>query len=457
MTPSEKIEDSNLVSAVIREIQNAGFNAMRVGGCVRDKLLKIPPRDYDIATDAKPDDILQIFSSHPKSKKSNLKAIPTGEEYGTITIVGEGSQVEVTTLRQDVKTYGRRAEVAFGESFKTDAERRDFTMNALFEDQLGHIYDFTGGYQDIKKASLRFIGEPKQRIEEDYLRILRFFRFWAQTGFNVQNCDLEIIKNASSGLIRLSVERITQELLTLLIVSEGSAAILAMIKASIFDSVLPEIPEKNKSFEPSLAVYGDLRKIHPAKYRAFARLALLYCHNTLDGFLIGLESDLVKKISKALKLSNKDSKVLDFFLSCFRDLSAIDSQADFFEFFAQAEQKLGNLTLVDSVVIPLLEIINDHTHAGHILANEKTAKIKQNCQKILVEHLVEKKLNFKPMPINNGDVIKVLSQKKIHVRETSRTIRELNRRFWNEEWQNRKHGLNLLEEIVANFSSGKPI
>ncbi len=155
---------------------HAGEEARVVGGAVRDALFGQAPQDVDIATTAVPDTVIE------RTRAAGFKAVPTGIDHGTVTVIVDGTPFEVTTLRADVETFGRKAKVAFGRDWKVDAERRDFTMNALSVDRAGEIFDYVGGLADIDARRVRFIGDPAKRIAEDYLRILRFFRFHATYG-----------------------------------------------------------------------------------------------------------------------------------------------------------------------------------------------------------------------------------------------------------------------------------
>jgi poly(A) polymerase len=153
-----------------------GEEARVVGGAVRNALLDMPVAEIDVATSALPEVVVR------RVQAAGFKAVPTGIEHGTVTVVIDGHPFEVTTLRRDVETYGRHAKVAFGRDWRTDAERRDFTINALFAARDGTIYDYVGGIADLAERRVRFIGDPEKRIAEDYLRILRFFRFHAAYG-----------------------------------------------------------------------------------------------------------------------------------------------------------------------------------------------------------------------------------------------------------------------------------
>jgi poly(A) polymerase len=186
-----------------------------VGGAVRDDLLHLPVSDVDLATQLKPLEVID------RLKRSNIKAVPTGIDHGTITAVSDGLPYEITTLRRDVTTDGRRATVAFTNAWEEDAGRRDFTINALFADpQSGEIFDYYRGIEDLLARRVRFIGDPLKRIAEDHLRILRYFRFHAR--FGAESFDenaLDACTKRANDLMALSRERIADELL-----SAGSCA-----------------------------------------------------------------------------------------------------------------------------------------------------------------------------------------------------------------------------------------
>lgn len=161
---------------LLATLDTDGEEARVVGGAVRNALLGEPIHEFDIATTAQPDEVIR------RAQAQGFKTVPTGIEHGTVTVVIEGRPFEVTTLREDVETFGRHARVAFGRDWKKDAERRDFTINALSVTRDGIVHDYTGGLADLEKRQIRFIGDPAARIAEDYLRILRFFRFHAHYG-----------------------------------------------------------------------------------------------------------------------------------------------------------------------------------------------------------------------------------------------------------------------------------
>lgn len=217
-------------------VLNEGSEEARIaGGAVRNALLGEPVADIDIATTTVPQETAR------RAEAAGFKAVPTGAEHGTITIVANGKPYEVTTLRDDVETDGRRAKVRFGRDWTRDAERRDFTINALYATADGGIVDLVGGLADLDSRTIRFIGEAETRIHEDYLRILRFFRFFAWYGSGRPDAEgLKACARLKDGLDRLSAERVWMELKKLLAAPDPSRALLWMRQAGVLSRVLPE-------------------------------------------------------------------------------------------------------------------------------------------------------------------------------------------------------------------------
>jgi poly(A) polymerase len=234
-----------------------GEEARVVGGAVRNALLGEKIGEIDIATTAVPEEVTR------RATAAGFKAVPTGIEHGTVTVVIKGVPFEVTTLRVDVETFGRKANVRFGRDWKTDAERRDFSMNALSADADGAIYDYVGGLEDIEARRVRFIGDPAKRIAEDYLRILRFFRFHAAYGDGaLDRAGLDACIAGRGGLEQLSRERIRMELLKLLVARGASPALTAMSDAGLLVSLLAGVPllanfVKMAALEAALALPPD--------------------------------------------------------------------------------------------------------------------------------------------------------------------------------------------------------
>jgi len=227
--------------AVCAMLTGAGYQALFVGGCVRNALLQAPVADIDISTDALPDEVMRL------AQAAGLKAVPTGIEHGTVTVVSGSIPHEVTTFRRDVESHGRHATVAFSTDVTEDARRRDFTMNALYADATGRVIDPLGGLEDLVARKVRFIEEPAARIKEDYLRILRFFRFFAWYGDPENGIDPEGLAACAAhtdGLARLSRERVGSELLKLLAAKTPVQSVASMRQAGVLMTVLEGADDK---------------------------------------------------------------------------------------------------------------------------------------------------------------------------------------------------------------------
>jgi len=222
---------------LLRALGAAQGDTRYVGGCVRDTLLGIEVNDVDLATRLPPDEVLVRLET------AGIKAVPTGLAHGTVTAIVEGKPVEVTTLRRDVATDGRWAQVDFTDDWREDAARRDFTINALSADPESlAVFDYFGGCEDIEARLVRFIGDPLTRIAEDHLRILRFFRFHARFGRGAPDAAaIDACTARANDLMALSRERIADELLKLLSLPEPAATVRLMVERGILKPVLPEI------------------------------------------------------------------------------------------------------------------------------------------------------------------------------------------------------------------------
>jgi poly(A) polymerase len=221
---------------VVRALEAGGRPARFVGGCVRDGLLgRARPRaDLDLATPERPEAVMRLLAA------AGLKAIPTGLAHGTVTAVAGRQRFEITTLRRDVLTDGRRAEVAFTDDFEADAARRDFTINAMSCDREGRLYDYFGGHADLRAGRIRFVGDPEKRIREDYLRVLRFFRFFAHYGREPADAAaLAACGAAAPELARLSGERVRTEMLKLLGAEDPLPALRLMAETGVLAEVIP--------------------------------------------------------------------------------------------------------------------------------------------------------------------------------------------------------------------------
>ena len=264
-----------------------------VGGAVRDDLLGLPVNDIDLATRIRPEDVVERLEG------AGIKAVPTGIEHGTITAVSDGQPVEVTSLRRDVSTDGRRATVAFTDDWQEDAARRDFTINALSADPTsGEIFDYFGGLDDLRARHVRFIGEPLARIAEDHLRILRFFRFHARFGAGEPDAAaLDACAARANDLMALSRERIADELLKLLGLPDPALTVAIMLDRAILRPVLPEIAPGAVGALARLITAERQAGIEPDALRRFSAL-------------LPSEPLLAEKIAARLKLSNRARKRL---------------------------------------------------------------------------------------------------------------------------------------------------
>ncbi len=268
-----------------------------VGGCVRDGLLGCldPDGDLDLATPARPDRIIALL------KNAGIKVIPTGLKHGTVTAICGGTIFEITTLREDIACDGRHAEVRFTDDFALDAARRDFTINAMSVDRDGRLYDYFDGRDDLAQGRLRFVGEADQRVKEDYLRILRFFRFFAAYGRPPADPDaLSACRRGIAGIESLSGERIRTEMLKLLGADDPIAALNLMIEAGVLGTVLPTSPA------PDLTILSRLLTVEPSA-DALRRLASLLRSSSAS-------QETTSSVASRWRLSNKDRTRLSMLL-----------------------------------------------------------------------------------------------------------------------------------------------
>ncbi|MHA1574899.1 MAG: CCA tRNA nucleotidyltransferase [Alphaproteobacteria bacterium] len=248
-----------------------------VGGAVRDFLCKKTVNDIDFATDLSPKEIIKLL------ERNCIKSIPTGEKHGTITAILNKKNYEITTFRNDKKTDGRHADVEFISSIKNDALRRDFTINALYLDENGEIFDYVNGLKDLEKKEVKFIGKAEKRIEEDYLRILRFFRFSSSYSNEINKENLLACVKFKSKLKELSNERVLEEMSKIVLTKNVVSTIETMIKTKIFNEIFPKF-----SFEKR-----QLKKLIKADKSADAIIRL---------------SLIIKELYTVVRISNKDKK-----------------------------------------------------------------------------------------------------------------------------------------------------
>ncbi|MCP1471336.1 poly(A) polymerase [Sphingobium sp. OAS761] len=264
-----------------------------VGGAVRDTLLGLPVNDLDVATTLFPAMVVE------RLRASEIKVVPTGIDHGTVTAVIAGWPVEVTTLRRDVSTDGRRATIAYTDDWREDAARRDFTINALYADPVsGAVFDYFGGVDDLNARRLRFIGDARERIAEDHLRILRYFRFLARYGDDAVDGEAyDACRAGATSLMALSRERIADELLKLLGVADPVKALRLMVDGDILKPVLPEVDMQGVARVERVIAREAEAETQPSALRRLAAL-------------LPPDTTLAEQVGARLKLSNKARKRL---------------------------------------------------------------------------------------------------------------------------------------------------
>lgn len=274
--------------ALIAALTADGAEVRFVGGCVRDAVLRRPIKDVDIATHDPPQRVLALLD------EAGIHAIPTGLAHGTVTAVIGKAHYEITTLREDVETFGRHARVAFTDDWVIDAARRDFTMNAMFADTQGRIYDPFGGLQDLSAGVVRFVGDPMKRLEEDVLRLLRYFRFHAHYGRTSLDIHaLAACRKMAPRLTDLSGERVAGELLRLLQAPDPAGALLLMNGEGILHHVLPEAKR-----------FGRLRVLVWLETRAMIRPTIAPDPIRRLAIVLDTNEAGAKAVAERLKLSN---------------------------------------------------------------------------------------------------------------------------------------------------------
>jgi poly(A) polymerase len=282
---------SGPAARVLGLLNGDGAEARVVGGAVRNALLGLAVSEIDIATTALPAEVIR------RAKAAGIKSVPTGIEHGTVTLVVEAQPFEVTTLREDIETFGRKAKVAFGRDWRRDAERRDFTINGLSVDADGVVHDYVGGLADIAAKRVRFIGDPDLRIAEDFLRILRFFRIHAAYGSGEPDrAGYLACISGRAGLASLSAERVRMEILKLMIAQGAEVAVAAMADGGL----LPPI-------------FGGIAYTGPFAGMISAERALGLEPNAIRrlGALAVAVSEDARRLAARLRLTNNEAKTLD--------------------------------------------------------------------------------------------------------------------------------------------------
>jgi tRNA nucleotidyltransferase/poly(A) polymerase len=276
---------------VLALLNGDGEETRVVGGAVRNALLDLPISEIDIATTALPTEVVR------RARASHIKSVPTGIEHGTVTLVVDGKPFEVTTLREDIETFGRKAKVAFGRDWVRDAERRDFTINGLSVDARGVVHDYVGGLADIAAKRVRFIGDAHTRIAEDYLRILRFFRIHAAYGAGEPDRTgyLACI-GGRDGLATLSAERVRMEVMKLMVAPGAAGAVVAMAEGGLL-----------------LPIFGGVAYTGPFAAMIAAERALGLAPSAIRrlGALAVAVTEDARRLSVRLRLTNQETRTLD--------------------------------------------------------------------------------------------------------------------------------------------------
>jgi tRNA nucleotidyltransferase/poly(A) polymerase len=278
-------------SAVFTALSVDGIETRVVGGAVRNTLLGLPvTQAVDLATTAEPEQVMAL------AERAGLKAVPTGIDHGTVTVIANGLPFEVTTLRRDVETFGRHAKIAYTTSWEEDARRRDFTLNALYADREGTVFDPLGGYDDLAAGRVRFIGDAEARIKEDFLRILRFFRFHAYYGKGEMDAaGLKAAVKLRAGIEQLSAERIAGELRRIMTAPQAARAVERLYEYGLLTGVLGGVPRLGR-FERLVAVEAANGLAPDASLR-------------LAALAVFVEED-VTRLAPRLRLSNAEQTVL---------------------------------------------------------------------------------------------------------------------------------------------------
>ncbi len=282
---------SGSLARVLELLNGEAEEARVVGGAVRNALLDVPIGDIDIATTAVPEEVIR------RAKAAGIKCVPTGIEHGTVTLVVDGQPFEVTTLREDAETFGRKAKVAFGRDWAADAQRRDFTINGLSVDAKGVVHDHVGGLEDIAAKRVRFIGDPHKRIAEDYLRILRFFRIHAAYGAGEPDrAGYLACIAAREGLARLSAERVRMEMLKLMVADGALAAVVAMADGGLLQQIVGGV-----AYIGPFAAMISVERLLGLAPDPIRRLSALAVAVTEDA----------RRVASRLRLTNNETKALD--------------------------------------------------------------------------------------------------------------------------------------------------
>lgn len=319
-------------SGLFTKFSEAGFELRFVGGCVRDALLGLESYDVDLATTSTPQETCDLLSAQ------HIKWIPTGIEYGTITAVIDHTPYQITSLREDWHSDGRHAYVQFGTNWRNDAMRRDFTINALSADPNGEIFDYFEGLKDLKQGHIQFIGSPDARIEEDYLRILRFFRFYSRFGKTPpSDPTLTAIRNHLTGIQKLSLERVTDEILRLFGDPSPLDALNLMAQCGVFETIFKTYYDQSR-----IEQMIQIERTHHIPADALRRLSL------------------IQDSEKYLRLSNAQKKHLLNLQETYDAIQSLDNPGPS-EFYTHGHEMVQQAFLIKMALIKTLHHPNLET------------------------------------------------------------------------------------------------
>ncbi len=354
---NKEVTAFDFACSLLLSLETAGFEARLVGGCVRDKLLGLEAKDYDITTNALPEETTKVLET------ALLKVIPTGVDYGTVTVVSHGHSVEITTLREDVETDGRRARVKFGKSFEKDAARRDFTINSLSSDLRGNVYDYYEGKKHLKEKKIVFVGDPETRIREDFLRILRLYRFKARFRFSYDEALEEILLKTASGLEKVSQERITGELCEIFKSSHLTDVVRSFSKTGLLSILFPFFEQKNSFAKKLIQFLEDLEKLGKKNSLVkFLSAALLISLDGKNSSYVNTVADA----AKFLKLSTQKKETILTLVCGFAQISkGFDDHASLLLFAKNCDKRRKKPYFFRDVCVPfwleMASFLNDET------------------------------------------------------------------------------------------------
>ena len=371
LNPEPWLSDPATV-AVMDALCAGGADARYVGGCVRDAIAKRPVADIDIGTPEPPETVME------RLRTAGIKVIPTGIEHGTVTAVIDAHAFEVTTLRCDVETDGRRAVIAYTDDWIVDSSRRDFTINALSANRDGDVYDYHDGIADLAHGRIRFVGRADDRVQEDYLRILRYFRFFAHFGRQpYDDAAFSACRKHAENLSGISAERVRHELLRTLAAGEPADTFIMMRDAHVLEVILPEATE-----------IGTLRAAAWLASRGVIIEGLKPDRLRRLGALLAADCDGVG-VAKRLRLSNKEADRL----IRMKKFAPLFKVADSVTNIQPRIKKLGNETVGDALILAWAARLADEAK----LPTEETAARRQALETAFSWQAPE-------LPVNGEDV-----------------------------------------------------